>query len=176
MPRGRRKATRRARSAADGRLGAAVQNKSVLTRVIRPGLQALRSSHRPQIQPDPRNLVTDSLGLDDAFSDSEPEQSRWDYWLGTSIIGQALIGVEVHPATAGEVAKLVQKKQWAERKAAGNLLKTKRIARWYWVSSGSTKITKTSAEYRRLGKAGIELVGGTLRLRQQWRVSDSQSP
>lgn len=50
------------------------------------------------------------------------------------------------------------------QKAKQHLDDGRRVGAWYWVASGKTALSKTTSEFRRLSQAGIQLVGGTLRL------------
>ncbi|WP_428264199.1 hypothetical protein [Haliangium sp.] len=131
---------------------------------VEAGLQALQRRDRNRVTATPSTYVADSLALDEVTADSRGPERCWDYVLGTRDARRALLGVEVHPATPGEVAAIIEKKRWADAELSRQLVPGRRVKQWYWVASGSTRLSKNTAEYRRLGLEGIELVGEHLRL------------
>lgn len=144
----------------DGKLKSLTKPGSPLSSHIRPGLQALKSTDKSQISSSPPNYTTDSIDLDTALKAAEHNENRWDYWIGTS---DEIVAVEVHPAKPSEVTVMIKKKTWAVQKAQEHL-RMPNIKQWYWIASGSTQISKTTTEYRRMAQAGILLAGTHLNL------------
>lgn len=118
----------------------------------KPGLSALRSSHRRKVLD---KNAKQSCDIDARYADAKPGSPRWDYVVERS--GQRRTGacIEVHPASTGEVAALIAKKQWAESKLAADVPHLQ-ITRWHWLATGGIHITVTSPQARRLATAGIE--------------------
>ncbi len=113
----------------------------------------------------PARAVACSLNLDLAMRDDEPHAERWDYVLLLRLYGEATVGVEVHPALATEIEKMIGKKDWAAR-----LLATEcpdlAVARWFWVIPPDkvALIRPGSPAALRLAEAGIEFPRKTLTL------------
>jgi hypothetical protein len=146
-----------------GTLEAALHDHSPLQPYVQPGKRGMQRVDRRRVQEVATARVTDSLPLDERFAGSEPTSPRWDYWLGVRDGATGVIGVEVHPATAGEVDRVIRKKDWGTRKAADELQGGVRT--WYWIASGKVGLSKTTREYRKLALHGIVFVGGRLRLK-----------
>jgi hypothetical protein len=73
--------------------------------------------------------------------------------------------VEVHPATEGEVSKVIKKLAWLKSFINAEVSELNQIkSRTFWISSGKTAISPTSKKRRILAANGIELVGKKLRL------------
>lgn len=142
---------------------ALVRDSSLRERVV-PGLQGLESRDAGKVSATPSDLVTDSLALDECLREAQPNANRWDYLLGTQDRNRPIIGVEMHHATASEVAVVIQKKQWAAAEAGKHFTSGRRVSAWYWVASGRTRISKNTSEWRRLVRAGITFAGAHLRL------------
>jgi hypothetical protein len=145
-------------------LGKALRKSSLLSSSVRKGKQALRKSDRERIVEEGSARVLDSLDLDAATRVLLPAEARWDYLLGTSISEAAIVAAEVHPANTGEARLIVAKKRAAAQLLKAHLDPNARVRRWYWISSGSTKITRGTPEARLLDKEGIRLVGRLLKL------------
>jgi len=142
-----------------------LHQKSPLVAAVEVGKKALRKSDRERLVEKPTRIrVVDSLDLDCAARLEQPEENRWDYLVGTSAAVAPVIAVEVHPANPGQVDTIVAKKKMAEGFLEAHLIKGMRPARWFWVATGSTTVSKNTREYRRLQLAGIDLVGSSLSL------------
>ena len=149
-------------SATAGGIGGALREDSHLGEHVKPGIQALKARDRAHIESSLRQDFHDSLPLDEATAASSPNTNRWDYILGVSGNKQ-LIGLEVHPATPGEVSEVIKKKEQAAQVMQQNLRPRLFIHKWFWSSSGTAGINPNTTEYRRLVSAGIVFVGKTLR-------------
>lgn len=76
----------------------------------------------------------------------------WDYLLVSP--SDRLLGVEVHPATAGDVKDVMEKQGWA----LARLKEAQLVAdQWWWVPSGKNTIPSSGRSTRLLAKAGILL-------------------
>jgi hypothetical protein len=148
-------------SSATGGIGGALQKGSHLHGHVKPGIQALEARDKNHIEASLRQDFHDSLALDKATAASNPSANRWDYILGMSGKEQ-LIGLEVHPATPGEVNEVIKKKEQATQVMQQNLRPERFIHMWFWSSSGTAGINPNTTEYRRLVSAGIVFVGKTL--------------
>jgi len=133
---------------------------------IRNGKQALRSVDRARVEA-ANGRILDSLDLETALSPGAPSIKRWDYLLGTSLEEQQVCGLEVHPANTGEARVVVAKKKDTEKALQPHMVAGCSIKRWYWVASGTTKITRNTPEARLLDLAGITLAGSHLVLRSE---------
>jgi hypothetical protein len=147
-----------------GALASRLIATSALHEHVRPGKQALKEPEK--VVTDPPSFVTDGIALDDdAYADEKTKSKRWDYWIGTEDPSKPIVGIEVHPALPREVKGMIEKKRWAESKAANELIGGKRAVRaWYWVASGKTGLSPTTTEYKQMVNAGILFAGGLLRL------------
>ena len=161
-PRVVRQRTRRAGRAPDdtsGRLEAALLPTSSLIDSIETGLQAVAAVDRARITADPPRYVSDSLALDDRPGST----GEWDYLLGIADSERPVLGVEVHPATNGEVSVVITKKQRSVAVLQSHMMVAD-IRRWIWIASGKDTVARGSTEWRRLIQAGIDLVGRQLSL------------
>jgi hypothetical protein len=138
---------------------AALFPASSLTNLVANGLQAVSGIDRDRITVDPSDHVHDSLALDRR----DRSTGEWDYLLGVDEQQRPVIGVEVHPATNGEVAAVIAKQQRSVLVLRNHMAVTD-IRRWIWISSGKDTVSRGSAEWRKLIKARIELVGRHLSL------------
>src|SRR5258707_8792290 len=86
---------------------AALLPASSLTSLVENGLQAMSGIDRDRITVDPPDHVQDSLALDDR----DESTGEWDYLLGIDEQHRPVIGVEIHPATNGDVATVIAKQQ-----------------------------------------------------------------
>lgn len=107
------------RSRPAGALGRALRAGSPLRSRVRAGLQALERPDKARVRPQPPSFVTDSLALDASLKDEQHNAPRWDYLLGTEDEKKPIIGVEVHPATPGEVAGVLTKSNGRKEKPSG---------------------------------------------------------
>ena len=142
----------------------ALKTNSALATVVKPGKQALRKGDRDRIEESRSTRVMDSLDLDTATRGTHGSENRWDYLLGTSRTDLQLIAVEVHPANTGEARVVIAKKRVAQDMLRSNLAQGASVARWLWIASGKTCITRGMPEARLLDTAGILLVGSHLRI------------
>jgi hypothetical protein len=138
---------------------AALFPASSLTSMVANGLQAMSGVDRDRITVDPPGHVHDSLALDDRNGST----GEWDYLLGIDERHWPVIGVEVHPATNGEVASVIAKQQRSVAVLQAHMPVVE-IRRWIWISSGKDTVSRGSTEWRKLIKARIELVGRHLSL------------
>lgn len=132
---------------------------SSLASLVANGLQAVSGIDRGRITVDPHDHVHDSLALDGR----DGSTGEWDYLLGIDEPQRPVIGVEVHPATNGEVAAVIAKQQRSVLALRTHMAVT-HIRRWIWISSGKDTVSRGSTEWRKLIKARIELVGRHLSL------------
>jgi hypothetical protein len=132
---------------------------SSLVELVENGLQAMSGVDRDRITVDPPDHAHDSLALDDR----DGSTGEWDYLLGIDEQHRPVIGVEVHPATNGEVATVIAKQQRSVMVLRSHLAIAD-IRRWIWISSVKDTVSRGSAEWRKLIKAGIQLVGRHLSL------------
>lgn len=131
---------------------------------VRPGKQALTARDSERVREVRSQKVIDSLDLDGALKESLPQENRWDYLIGTNLTGREVLAVEVHPAYSSEVRSVIAKKQAAKTQLQGHLQSGAKVQAWLWVSSGPTRLAKTTPEFRLLQRAGIRLVGSALNI------------
>jgi hypothetical protein len=133
--------------------------RSSLADLVENGLQAVSAVDRARVTADPPSYVTDSLALDGRNGST----GEWDYLLGVDEDKRPVIGVEVHPATNGEVGSVIAKKQRSVAVLQTHMAVSD-IRRWIWISSGKDTVARSSIEWRRLIQERIELVGRHLKL------------
>lgn len=138
---------------------AALFPASRLVELVENGLQAVSGVDRGRITVDPPDHVHDSLALDGR----DGSTGEWDYLLGIDERQRPVIGVEVHPATNGEVAAVIAKQQRSVLALRTHMAVTD-IRRWIWIASGKDTVSRGSTEWRKLIQARIELVGRHLSL------------
>ena len=80
----------------------------------RPGLQALLKRDRNKLSCKNTRKISGSLHLDAAVEGLYPNQPRWDYGVGikTTEIRDRAIWLEIHPADAHEVQRVIEKRTW----------------------------------------------------------------
>jgi hypothetical protein len=114
---------------------------------------------------------TGSVDIDEECRVTEPESHRWDYGLGLQRNGESefAVWVEPHPASStGEIAKIIAKLDWLERKLERPEFKdlealTRRAAqagvfRFHWLAmTGDIRIRPGSREAAVLSKRGLRL-------------------
>jgi hypothetical protein len=143
------------------RFQAAVANSNDVRDCYRVGLQAIMEGDRNRLSCRHTRKISGSLHLDAAVAELYPNAARWDYGIGikkTESKDEA-IWVEVHPADANQVQKLIDKltwlKNWLDNRAMDLMSITERDLPYIWVSSGRVSFQQTSPQARRLALAGI---------------------
>lgn len=140
-------------------LRATLRQTSGLLGRTEDGQQAVQPIDRARMTVEPPRYVVDSLALDNRSGST----GEWDYLLGIGEQHRAVLGVEVHPATSGEVASVIAKKQRSLVTLQSHM-NIADVRHWIWIASGKTTVTKGTTEYRRLVVADIHLAGGHLKL------------
>ena len=135
---------------------------SALRNQVVDGLGAVAGEHRSLIAPAERPKVGDSLDLDDASRDEFPQANRWDYLLSVPAHSQ-IIGLEPHSAKDSEISVVIAKKQHAIAYLHAHLPPGRRVAKWFWVSSGRVGFSKMERARRRLDQSGIAFVDRLLK-------------
>jgi hypothetical protein len=139
----------------------AVRSSNDVRDAYQPGLQALLERDRNRLSCQDTRKISGSLNLDAALAGLYPDQPRWDYGIGIKKTGftDEAIWIEVHPADANQVQKLINKltwlKNWLNNKARDLMTITERDSPYIWVSSGHVSFQQTSPQARRLALAGI---------------------
>lgn len=127
-----------------------------LIQFFRPGIQAIKEADRAKFRiPDTWSL-NGSIDIDTACKHEDPLSDRWDYCIGYLNLAYF---IEVHPASPGEVQKMIQKlnwlKKWLKEKApALDAIKAAHPYHWVHTAAGST-ILPTSREYKLASTHGI---------------------
>ena len=84
-----------------------------------------------------------------------------------SLQSQQMQGLEVHPATDGEVRSVEAKLEWLKNWMDNNAAElTSMDRRFVWVSSGKTHLTPTAPGLRRLAQKGCRHVGSFYAIEQ----------
>ena len=122
-----------------------------------PGKQAREAVDRPRLVIDSScSVALEKWGL----SNGHTRTKLWDYFVVT---GERLLGVEVHPATAGDVKDVLDKHAWA----LARLREADTAAQqWWWIPSGRNTVPSSGRATRLLAKAGIRLSRRVLDARQ----------
>lgn len=123
---------------------------------VRDGLTALASTDCMDARIRARFL--DSLDLDRALREENPEENRWDYLLG---LGEPLllVGLEVHSAHTDQMSVVIDRRKAALRQLRPHLRRAKVVSRWLWVCSGSVDFDPYEKARRRLDENGTLFVG-----------------
>jgi hypothetical protein len=127
----------------------------------RPGFQALLERDRNRLSCDAPREISGSLNLDAALARLYPNQSLWDYGIGIrkTASEDRAIWLEVHPAHAGEVRRMIAKLEWLKgwlQNHAQDLMRiTEKSSPYIWVSSGGVSFQRNSHQARLLASAGI---------------------
>ena len=135
------------------------------------GKGAVKHQYQAGITCGPLVKFTGSVDIDEGCRVAEPESHRWDYGLGLQRNGESefAVWVEPHPASStGEVAKIIAKLDWLERKLERPEFKdlkalTRRSAqagvlRFHWLAmTGDIRIRPGSREAAILTKRGLRL-------------------
>ena len=139
----------------------AVANSNDVRDCYQVGLEALLERDRNRLSCQDTRKITGSLHLDAAVAQLYPNVARWDYGIGikkTELIDKA-IWVEVHPADANQVQKIIDKltwlKNWLNNNAPTLMNITGNDSPYVWVSSGSVSFQRNSPQTKRLALAGI---------------------
>ena len=145
----------------------AVEKTEGLAEAYRPGLRALKNVDRGRIVCRNTRNLAGSVNLDEALSDSHPNDPRWDYGIGirNSRGSDRVTWVEVHPASSSHVQDVLSKFAWLKQwlKSSAPLLNGI-LAEYVWVASGSVHIPPNSPQRRKLSSKGIRFVGERLRV------------
>ena len=139
----------------------AVARSNDVRNACRAGLQALSATDRDKLSCANTRKISGSLNLDAAVALLYPNAARWDYGIGikkTEAKDKA-IWVEVHPADANQVQKMIDKLAWLKKwlnNSAQNLMGiTESDSPYVWVASGRVSFQKTSPQTKKLALAGI---------------------
>lgn len=138
---------------------------------VLPGKSAVKNEYQKGIAVGPGLSFTTSVDIDSACKAAEPQSNRWDYGLGLQREKgeEFTVWVEPHPASStGEVAKIIAKLDWLERKLAQPAFKgldalTQKSAqtgvlRFHWLAmTGDIRIRPGSREAALLNKRGLRL-------------------
>lgn len=113
------------------------------------------AADRDRVSDEVKRDVLETLALDAARAAAEPRAARWDYVLGfEGPLG--LVGVEVHPATEGEVDLVIRKKEWAKaclaREMTGGVLSG---------AGAGSRAGQALFERRRRSTAGLRSLGSS---------------
>ena len=139
----------------------AVDNSNDVRDCYRVGLQALLEGDRNRLSCQDTRKISGSLNLDAEVALLYPNAPRWDYGIGikkTESKDKA-IWVEVHPADANQVQKIIDKLTWLKNwlmNSAPNLTSiTGNGSPYVWVASGSVSFQRNSPQTKRLALEGI---------------------
>jgi hypothetical protein len=143
-------------------LEAALKEESSLHEHVQPGLGAFEKKDVKLIAEAERPRVGDSLDLDAATKDEDPEANRWDYVLSIPDLSE-ILGIEPHTAKDSEISVVIAKKRHATQYLRTHLKDRHRVARWIWVSHGTVGFSRMDRARRRLDQNGIQFAGRMLR-------------
>ena len=140
----------------------AVANSNDVRDCYQAGLQALLERDRNRLSCNDPRKITGSLHLDDVVAQLYPNAARWDYGIGikrTEAKDEA-IWVEVHPADANQVPRMIDKltwlKNWLNDRAPNLMAITRNDSPYVWVASGRVSIPKNSPQAKRLALVGLK--------------------
>lgn len=140
----------------------AVANSNDVRDCCQPGLQALIERDRNRLSCQDTRRISGSLHLDAAVARLYPNAARWDYGISikkTEAKDEA-IWVEVHPADANQIQKMIEKltwlKNWLNNRAQDLMNITKNDSPYVWVASGRVSFQKSSPQAKKLALAGIK--------------------
>lgn len=154
----------------------AVSIANLDTACIGSGLKAIKREHRAAIKPKATRRLTGSVDMDAALSTALPHDHRWDYGVGLLLPDkktEIAIWIEVHPATTGEVDRILSKLNWLKARlkqyvALGKLTdkaKENNVQPYYWLPTDSgVHIHAHMPQARKLAARGISLPTSVLRL------------
>jgi hypothetical protein len=139
----------------------AVANSNDVRDYYRVGLHALLEGDRNRLSCQDTRKISGSLNLDAAVAHLYPDAARWDYGIGikkTETTDKA-IWVEVHPADANQVRKMIEKgiwlKNWLKNRAPDLMAITHEDSAYVWVASGGVSFQRNSPQTKRLALEGI---------------------
>jgi hypothetical protein len=139
----------------------AIANSNDLRDAFQAGIQALSAIDRDKLSFTNTRKISGSLNLDAAVTELYPNAPRWDYGIGIKKTegNDKAIWVEVHPADANQVQKMIDKlswlKNWLNNRARDLMAITENDVPYVWVASGHVSFQKTSPQAKKLALAGI---------------------
>jgi hypothetical protein len=142
----------------DTPIRAGLREKSALGPRVRAGLGALQQADRGRVDVAVAKTIGDSLDLDEALRDEHARESRWDYLLGHAPT-EAIVALEPHAATQGEIAVVIRKREAALGHLRAHLRPDVTVARWLWVATGEVGFFPLEKAHLRLSEHGIAFVG-----------------
>ena len=140
----------------------AVARSNDVRNACRAGLQALSATDRDKLSCANTRKISGSLNLDAAVAVLYPNAARWDYGIGIKMteVKDEAIWVEVHPADANQIQKMIEKltwlKNWLNNRAQDLMNITKNDSPYVWVASGRVSFQKSSPQAKKLALAGIK--------------------
>lgn len=81
--------------------------------VVHDGLGALDKPNKNKLNLDGLKIVN-SVDVDKCFENSEPQATRWDYYIGLQ--GKGALYVEVHKVNEDEIENIIEKAIWLRAK------------------------------------------------------------
>lgn len=134
-------------------------------------LSALDGEHRKLLSFGNTRDITGSLNYDKGMTASGDKAEKWDYAVGyRASTKETCVWVEVHPASTGEVKKMLGKlaalKAWLQSDGKGLSELTYRHNKpFVWVSTDASVSFTANSEYgRKLAMAGMGMPQRNLRL------------
>lgn len=150
----------------------AVEATPDLAGAFRDGLQALKPKDRDRISVQTTRCLRGSVDLDAALRPSRPQDPVWDYAIGhapKNLQEEVVFWLEVHPATDGEIKKVLNKLQWLKQWLKDEAPELKSLRKQFvWVSSGKTSFTLSSPQQKQIAEAGLQLKGRLFHIRDQY--------
>ncbi|MBM4278143.1 MAG: hypothetical protein FJ130_09730 [Deltaproteobacteria bacterium] len=140
----------------------AVVNTNDVRDCYEPGLQALLERDRNRLSCQNPRKISGSINLDAAVAQLYPNAARWDYGIGIkkTVARDEAIWVEVHPADANQVQRMIDKviwlKNWLNNSATSLRVITRNDSPYVWVASGRVSFQKSSPQAKKLALAGIK--------------------
>ena len=142
------------------RFKTAVENTAELRDAWRRGLQALRNIDKQHVTAQDARRLAGSVDVDTALKDARPNEPRWDYAIGhrpSNSANDMIYWIEIHPASDGEVKGMMAKLQWLKTWLRENSPDLNSLPREFiWLSSGSTSLSQTSPQRKRLAQQGLQ--------------------
>lgn len=136
----------------------ALRTDSSLRASVVDGIGALKNADRRYLASEVRATFADSLDIDTALQEGNPQAHRWDYLLG-HLPSRTVIGIEPHSAKEDQVSRIIQKQKAARTQLAKHLRPGERVVEWLWVASGTVQFADTEKTRLRLDQSGIRFVG-----------------
>jgi len=139
----------------------AIANSNDVRDAFQAGIQALSAIDRDKLSFTNTRKISGSLNLDAAVAELYPNAPRWDYGIGIKKTegSDKAIWVEVHPADANQVQKMIDKlgwlKNWLNNRARDLMTITENDVPYVWVASGHVSFQRASPQAKRLALAGI---------------------